>query len=145
MGAEPQASPDDFEAEAEEYERKEAAALKQFNPATLIQRTSRIYEVDHPILGKIRFGELTLEDSFEVHKRLDVDEKLAMTALLMLRKADPSWTMAMIRALPLYEGSELIVFLTNQPAAIATQPKPQFEIAPKPEVEIEKKCRKKKP
>jgi hypothetical protein len=104
----------DFEQKAKDYEAGEAATkaalAKVFDVKALVARTAQIKEVYHPVLGKMRYGELTLEDSFEINKCANAKEKLLTSAWLMLKKADPAITVDDIRKLPLAEGAALSAF-----------------------------------
>ena len=105
-----------------------AVAPKLFNPSELMKRASTINEVDHPILGKIRYGELTLDDSFLISKCKSDEEKSAMAAYLMLKKAYPEmpqytpqniseWS----KSMPLAEGAALLLIHSRHPAFLRTQ------------------------
>jgi hypothetical protein len=119
---------DRFVKMAQEDESKRAAAPKLFNPSELMKRASTINEVDHPILGKIRYGELTLDDSFLISKCKSDEDKSAMAAYLMLKKAYPEmpqytpqniseWS----KSMPLAEGAALLLFIRGTPAFLRTQ------------------------
>ena len=111
-----------FERMAADDEAKRAAAAKLFDPVALMRRASEIREFEHPTLGKIRFGELTLEDS-EVLRNCKTDaDKTAMALYLMLKKAYPEmppFTPENIgefyRAFPMTEGAALLKFVSEQP------------------------------
>lgn len=112
-----------FERMAEQDEAKRRAAAKLFNPADLIRRANEIREFMHPTLGKIRFGELTLQDS-EVLRQCKTDaDKTAMALYLMLKKAYPEMPTftpenigGFYGAFPMAEGAELLKFLSEQPS-----------------------------
>ncbi len=112
-----------FERMAAEDEAKRTSAARIFNPIELLKRASEIREFDHPTLGKIRFGELTLEDS-EVLRKCKTDaDKTAMALYLMLKKAYPempTYTTENINkfygAFPMTEGAALLKFVSEQPA-----------------------------
>jgi hypothetical protein len=120
---------DRFVKMAQEDDAKRAAAPKLFNPSELMKRASTINEIDHPILGKIRYGELTLDDSFLISKCKSDEEKSAMAAAyLMLKKAYPEmpqytpqnineWS----KSMPLAEGAALLLFIRDTPAFLRTQ------------------------
>jgi hypothetical protein len=119
---------DRFVKMAQEDDAKRAAAPKIFNPAELMKRASTINEADHPILGKIRYGELTLDDSFLISKCKTDEDKSAMAAYLMLKKAYPEmptynpenisqWS----KSMPLAEGAALLLFIRSTPAFLRTQ------------------------
>lgn len=62
---------------------------KLFSPAELMRRAKETREFNHPQLGKIRFGELTMADS-EIIRQCKTDaDKTAMAVYLMLKKAYP--------------------------------------------------------
>jgi len=112
-----------FERMAAEDEARRAKAVKMFNPSDLIRRASEIREFEHPTLGKVRFGELTLEDSEVLRKCRTDAEKTAMALYLMLKKAYPempTYTPENISkfygAFPMVEGAELLKFVSEQPA-----------------------------
>lgn len=112
-----------FERMAAEDDAKRAVAARLFNPVALMMRVGEIREFEHPTLGKIRFGELTLEDS-EILRRCKTDaDKTAMALYLMLKKAYPempTFTPENIgefyRAFPMVEGAALLKFVSEQPA-----------------------------
>jgi hypothetical protein len=119
---------DRFVKMAQEDDAKRAAAPKLFSPAELMKRTSTINEADHPILGKIRYGELTLDDSFVISKCKTDEDKSAMAAYLMLKKAYPempNYTPENIsqwsKSMPLAEGAALLLFIWGTPAFLRTQ------------------------
>lgn len=112
-----------FEKIAAEDDAKRSVAAKIFNPADLMRRTSEIREFEHPTLGKIRFGELTLKDSDLLRQCKTDADKTAMALYLMLKKAYPempSFTPENIsdfyKAFPMVEGAELLKLVSEQPA-----------------------------
>ncbi len=112
-----------FEKMAAEDEAKRAATTKLFSPIELMRRASEIREFDHPSLGKVRFGELTLQDS-EVLRQCKTDaDKTAMALYLMLKKAYPEMPTygpdnicKFYEAFPMVEGAALLKFVSEQPA-----------------------------
>jgi len=106
---------------AESRDRNEAAA-KIFNPSELMRRASEIREFNHPQLGKIRFGELTIADS-EIIRQCKTDaDKTAMAVYLMLKKAyldmptyAPENISGFYRAFPVMEGAALLQFVSELP------------------------------
>jgi hypothetical protein len=112
-----------FEKMAAEDEAKRAARARIFNPAELMRRANEIREFDHPSLGKVRFGELTLQDS-EVLRQCRTDaDKTAMALYLMLKKAYPEMPIygsenigEFFEAFPMVEGAALLKFVSEQPA-----------------------------
>jgi hypothetical protein len=116
----------DFEQKAKEYEAKEAAVkaalAKVFDVKALVARTAQIKEVNHPVLGIIRFGELTLNDTFTLAECKTDKERTAMAAYLMLKKADSALTLEEMQNLPMLEGAALLQFIAEQPAFLS-QPK----------------------
>jgi hypothetical protein len=112
-----------FERMAAEDEARRANSAKLFSPTDLLRRASEIREFDHPLLGRIRFGELTLEDS-EVLRKCKTDaDKTAMALYLMLKKAYPempTYTPEDISkfygAFPMVEGAALLKFVSEQPS-----------------------------
>ena len=113
----------EFEAKIAEHDEAQRAKGKIFNPQLLIHRAGQIHEVEHPVLGLLRYGELTFEDSFEINKcKTDVG-KTEMVAYLMLSKAYPDIPRDFLKRMPLVEGAALIDFLTKQPAFLSP-PKP---------------------
>ncbi len=99
------------------YARKEAA-IKIFDPQKLIERADKIHEVNHPILGLVRYGELTYEDAFELDKLKGKSdkEKTEMIVYWMLKKAYPDIPRDFLKRMPLIEAAALLDFLTKQPA-----------------------------
>ncbi len=113
--------------EAEEAEAK-AVAARLFNPLELMKTASTISEAEDPTLGKIRYGELTLDDSFTISKCKSDEDKSSMAAYLMLKKAYPEmpeftpenikkWAQSM----PMAEGAALLLFLRGTPAFLRAQ------------------------
>ncbi len=115
------------EQEAKEAKRKEQVA-KLFNPVALMKSTQEIHEADFPVLGMIRYGELTLADSFIIQKCENDEDKTCMAAYLMLKKAYPDmpeYTAKNIRSwietFPLPEGAALLIFVRGTPTFLRAQ------------------------
>jgi hypothetical protein len=111
---------------AAEYEQKiieddlaQKAKGKIFDPVKLLERATKIHEVEHPTLGKLRYGELTFEDAFEINKCKTDEGKTETIAYLMLRKAYPDIPRDFLRQMPLLESAALVDFLTKQPAFLS--------------------------
>ena len=98
---------------------RQTVTTKVFDVSQLLERAGAIREVEHPVLGKIRFGELTFEDSFEINGCKSDVEKTETVAYLMLRKAYPGIPRDFLKRMPLVEGAALIDFLTKQPAFLS--------------------------
>ena len=104
------------------------ATAKIFDPVDLMRRAGEIQETEHPQLGKIRFGELTLEDS-EVLRKCKTDaDKTAMALYLMLKKAYPEMPTftpeninGFYKAFPMVEGAALLKFVSEQPAFLSQE------------------------
>jgi hypothetical protein len=109
----------EFEAKIAEHEEAQRAKGKIFDPKALMERAGKIHEVQHPVLGLLRYGELTFEDSFEINKCATDVEKTEMVAYLMISKAYPEITRDFLKQMPLVEGAALIDFLTKQPAFLS--------------------------
>jgi hypothetical protein len=105
----------EFEAKLSAHEETQNAKGKVFDPQLLIERASRIIEVQHPVLGLLRYGELTFEDSFEINKCATDVEKTEMVAYLMMSKAYPDLPRDFLKRMPLVEGAALIDHLTKNP------------------------------
>lgn len=121
-----------FELEADKQEAKEAhakaSAAKLFDPVELMKSASAITEDKAPGLGLIRYGELTLGDSFTISKCKSDEDKSSMAAYLMLKKAYPempTFTPETIRkwaeSMPMAEGAALLLFLRGTPAFLRAQ------------------------
>jgi hypothetical protein len=108
-----------FEAEIAEHDEKQKAKGRIFNPQLLMHRAGQIHEVEHPVLGLLRYGELTFEDSFEINNCKTDVEKTEMVAYLMLSKAYPNIPKDFLKRMPLVEGAALIDFLTKQPTFLS--------------------------
>lgn len=111
---------------AREYEQKiieddlaQKAKGKIFDPVNLLERAAKIHEVEHPTLGRLRYGELTFEDAFEINKCKTDEQKTETIAYLMLRKAYPDIPRDFLRKMPLLESAALVDFLTKQPAFLS--------------------------
>jgi hypothetical protein len=109
----------EFEAKIAEHDEAQQAKGKIFDPQALMQRAGKIHEIKHPVLGVLRYGELTFEDSFEINKCASDVEKTEMVAYLMMRKAYPDIPCDFLKRMPLVEGAALIDFLTKQPAFLS--------------------------
>jgi hypothetical protein len=109
----------EFEAKLAEHEETQKAKGRIFDPHKLLERAAKIYEVDHPSLGKLRYGELTFEDAFEINKCKSDAEKTETIAYLMLRKAYPDIPRDFLKRMPLIESAALIDFLTKQPGFLS--------------------------
>lgn len=110
---------EEFEAKIAEHDEAQKAKGRTFDPQLLIHRAGQIHEVEHPVLGLLRYGELTFEDSFEINKCKTDVEKTEMVAYLMLSKAYPDIPQDFLKRMPLIEGAALIDFLTKQPAFLS--------------------------
>ena len=121
-----------YELEAEEQEAREqkakAIAAKLFDPVELMKSASTITEAQAPGLGLIKYGELTLDDSFTISKCKTDEDKSSMAAYLMLKKAYPdmpTYTPDNIRkwaqSMPMAEGAALLLFLRDTPAFLRAQ------------------------
>ena len=110
-----------YAAELEKIEIEQRAKGKIFNPFELMSRTDEIKTVDHPTLGKLRFGELTFEDAFliDANKEASDTEKTEFIAWLMMKKAYPDLPKDFLKRMPLIEGAALIDFLTRQPCFLS--------------------------
>ena len=124
--------PTKWELQARAEEQKEAAirevAPKLFNPTELTKSVQLIHEAERPLLGKIRYGELTLDDSFTIAECKTDADKTSMAAYLMLKKAYPempNYTPENIgewrKTIPLAEGAALFLFIRGAPAFLRAQ------------------------
>ena len=77
------------------------------------------------MLGKLRFGELTFEDAFEIDKCATDAQKTETIAWLMMRKAYPKLQRDFLSRMPLIEGAALIDFLTKRPSFLSVQKRSQ--------------------
>ena len=111
----------EYEAKLAEHEERQRAKGRVFDPMQLVARADKIVSVDHPVLGQLKFGELTFEDAFEINKAKTDIEKTEVAAWLMMRKAYPDLPRDFLKRLPLLEGAALIDFLTKQPAFLSPQ------------------------
>ena len=111
----------EYEAKITEYEAAQAAKGRIFDPKLLIERAANIHEVVHPVLGLLRYGELTFEDSFEINKCKTDVEKTELVAWLMMSKAYPELPKDFLKHMPLIEGAALIDYLTKNPCFLSHQ------------------------
>lgn len=122
----------ELEQKANEVSLKEAAkaaiASKLFNPMELTKRAKQVLEGNSPVLGKIRYGELTLADSFTISECKTDADKTCMAAYLMLKKgypAMPNYTPINIsewkKTMPMAEGAALLLFIRSTPAFLRVQ------------------------
>jgi hypothetical protein len=109
----------EYAAKLEKHEIEEAAKGKIFDPFELMNRTDGIKTVDHPVLGKVRYGELLFEDAFEIDKCKTDAEKTETIAWLMMKKAYPDLPRDFLKRMPLIEGAALIDYLTKQPSFLS--------------------------
>ena len=123
---------------AESRDRAEAAA-KIFNPSELMRRASEIREFNHPQLGKIRFGELTIADSEIIRQCKSDSDKTAMAVYLMLKKAYPEMPIytpedisGFYRAFPVMEGAALLQFVSELPVFLQRNSATGSEAVDKP-------------
>jgi len=112
-----------FKERADAEERKIAETSRIFDPVALIQRAGQIHEINHPDLGLLRFGELTLADSILLRKCKTDEDKTAMSIYLMLKKAYPNmpdYTPETIHGFyevfPLIEGAALLKMMQGEPS-----------------------------
>ena len=111
----------EYAAELEKHEEAQAAKGRVFDPFELLARTDGIQTVDHPTLGKLKFGELTFEDAFEIDKCKTDALKTETIAWLMMSKAYPNLPRDFLVRMPLMEGAALIDFLTKRPGFLSVQ------------------------
>ena len=111
----------EYAAKLEKYEEAQATKGRIFDPYELLARTDGIQTVDHPVLGKLKFGELTFEDAFEIDKCTTDAQKTETIAWLMMRKAYPDLPRDFLSRMPLMEGAALIDFLTKRPGFLLVQ------------------------
>jgi hypothetical protein len=118
-----------FKAQADACDQKKVDAAKIFDPVALLKRASSIHEFNHPTLGVVRFGELTLNDSAVLEKCTTPASKTAMILYLMLKKANPDlpeYTPDNItefyNLFPLAEGAALLQFISEQPSFLPKKP-----------------------
>jgi hypothetical protein len=109
----------EYAAKIEEHEEAQRAKGKIFDPHKLLKRASKIHTVDHPVLGQLRYGELTFKDAFEINKCKTDTEKTETIAWLMMRKAYPDLPKDFLTRMPLIESAALIDFLTKQPGFLS--------------------------
>ena len=117
----------EFAAKIEEHDQRQAAKAKIFDPKALLERADKIHEVNHPTLGLLRFGELTLDDSRKIASACKTDEeKTAMALFLMLKKAYPDlpemapeefW-----KRFPMLEGAQLLNYFTRETGFLSVSP-----------------------
>ena len=124
--------PTKWELQAKENEEREAeakaVASKLFSPSELTMQSKQIHEAAVPVLGKLRYGELTLDDSFTIAKCKTDADKSCMAAYLILKKAYPEMPLytpenigQWSKSMPLAEGAALLLFIRNTPAFLRTQ------------------------
>ena len=108
-------------------------------PAELMRRASEIREFNHPQLGLIRFGELTIADSEIIRQCISDADKTAMAVYLMLKKAYPempTYTPENIsgfyKAFPVMEGAVLLQFVSELPVFLQRNSATGSEAVDKP-------------
>ena len=118
--------------QAQAYEAKQAEektiAAKLFDPVELTRQAKAIHEAEVSLLGKFRYGELSLDDSFIIDRCKSDAEKSSMAAYLMLKKAYPEMPVyapenikQWAQSMPLAEGAALLQFLSGTPAFLRVQ------------------------
>ena len=118
---------EEYVAKIEEHDKQQIVKAKIFDPKVLLERAGKIHEVNHPTLGLLRFGELTLEDSKKIAEQCKTDEeKTAMALFLMLKKAYPDmpdmtpeqfW-----KKFPMMEGGQLLNYFTTETGFLSLSP-----------------------
>ena len=115
------------------------ATAKLFNPAELMRRASEIREFNHPQLGLIRFGELTIADSEIIRQCTSDADKTAMAVYLMLKKAYPEMPTykpenisGFYMAFPVMEGAVLLQFVSELPVFLQRNSATGSEAVDKP-------------
>lgn len=103
-------------------------ASKLFDPVELTRQAKTIHEAEVSLLGKFRYGELSLDDSFIIDRCKSDAEKSSMAAYLMLKKAYPEMPVyepenikQWAQSIPLAEGAALLQFLSGTPAFLRVQ------------------------
>jgi ABC-type dipeptide/oligopeptide/nickel transport system ATPase component len=98
----------EYAAEIDKYEDDKLAKGRVFDPYELLARTDGIQTVDHPVLGTLKFGELTFEDAFEIDKCKTDALKTETIAWLMMRKAYPDLPLIDTVGATVEEGMKLL-------------------------------------
>lgn len=120
----------ELEAEADDKKQAEAKMVgsKLFDPVELTRQAKTIHEAEVPLLGKFRYGELSLDGSFIIDRCKSDAEKSSMAAYLMLKKAYPEMPVyapenikQWAQLMPLAEGAALLQFLSGTPAFLRVQ------------------------
>lgn len=104
-----------FERKLEEHEQAEREKGKLFDPKALFERAQALKEVNDPVLGLIKYGELTFEDSFVFGPITNPNERTLTVAYLMLKKAYSDITLDMVRKMPLAEANAFMTIVSAQP------------------------------
>ena len=128
-----------FEKMAAQEQASFETTAKLFNPTELMRRATEIREFNHPQLGLIRFGELTIADS-EIIRQCKTDaDKTAMAVYLMLKKAYPEMPIytpenisEFYRAFPVMEGAALLQFVSELPVFLQRNSATGSEAVDKP-------------
>jgi hypothetical protein len=135
----------ELQAQKDDKQRAEKSEVikKIFNPIELTRDANKIHEVDLPVLGLLKYGELTLDDSFTIAKCKGDADKTSMAAYLMLKKAYPempSYTTENIgewrKKMPMAEGAALLIFIRGTPAFLRTQSLPGLNTTQKPKKSV---------
>jgi hypothetical protein len=98
------------------------STLKPFDVKALIAKG--IHTIKDPELGEIKYGDLTLEDGFEIANQKDTsdqDKALLMIAK-MLVKGGQKVTVEDLKNLPVDKGTRLINLLTAKTRFLPTNP-----------------------
>jgi hypothetical protein len=120
MSSENDAKAKALEKKLAEDDAENEVAGKVFDPKLLFERANTLKTVDDPVLGKLQYGELTLEDSFEL-TGLTSKDRVLKVAYLMLRKAYPEVTEEMVWKIPLKEGDALLDIVLQQPIFLSVK------------------------
>lgn len=121
-----------WELQAEELdvkqEKQDSHSRRLFDPVKLTENSQIIHEGYDEGLGLVKYGELTLNDAFVIEQCKSDQDKTAMAAYLMLKKAYPAlpdYTPANIieweKSMPMAEGAMLLLFIRKTPAFLRTQ------------------------
>ncbi len=97
-------------------EDQKKAIRKRFDPKALSKKTAKIYVIEDPDLGDIRFGYLTESEFNALGLNKDMDSSLIAkkTVWAMLRKAQSDLTFEEFEAIPHVEKQAVIIALTRQ-------------------------------
>jgi hypothetical protein len=96
--------------------------ITDFDPAEVVAEAAIIRELNDSILGKVRFGALTLKELRSISKFDDVNDRSYHMIHLMLQKAYPNLTFEQFEAMPFEKVARLSQLLNKHISGFLQKP-----------------------